>query len=118
VRWKAFVEDWHGAKEREGLRESVCCQFAAEEDAESEEGVYDCTTCPVADALHELYDDPVNAQAWRLYHRCVNRLTVEGHAIGSVFDRLTVGMEREEYLDYLDRVSFAFDVLNPLPEPK
>jgi hypothetical protein len=98
--------------------------FATDADVQNEDGVYDCdgsvsgTPCPVADAVHELTADPVNAKAWTLYHQCVNRLTVEGHAIGSVFDRLTVGMEREEYLDYLDRVSFAFDVLNPLPEPK
>lgn len=70
----------------------------------------------MAAALDDLEADPVNARAWRLYHQCVNRLSVEGGAVGFLLSRLARDLDEDEFADLVDRCVFAFDVFNPVPE--
>lgn len=72
----------------------------------------------MADALAELDADALNRKAWRLYRQCVNRLTIEGGAVGTVLEKLTADSDPEEFSELLDRFIVAFDTFNPLPEPK
>jgi hypothetical protein len=110
-RWQRFVEYWHG----EG-RTTTCCQFATEQETQ-EQGVYNCTLCPVADALYELRDDTLNYRAWGLYHQCANRFTFESGAASVVLARLTQEDDQETFHQLLDRLIFAFDTFCPPPEP-
>jgi len=84
-------------------------------DADSE--AYDCTACPVAEALYLLDADALNAKAWNLYLQAVSRFTVEGHALGYVLAKLTTECDADEFQELLRRWTVAFDTFNPPPEP-
>lgn len=98
--------------------------FATDEEVRADAEAYDCDgsrtgqTCLVADALHALYDDPLNKRAWELYRQSVSRLTVEGHALGLALEKLTADCDAEMFAELLDRLTYAFDVFNPAPEIK
>ena len=44
-----------------------CCQFAEDDEIETDPDVFDCVACPVAQAAQDLW--PENAEAWDLFQR-------------------------------------------------
>jgi hypothetical protein len=94
----------------------TCCQFASDEDLETESDLFNCDACPVRDALDALW--PENAAAWALFNRIARRFVADLHAGGEALHRLTADLDAEDFADLLDRLTLIYDVVCPPPEPK
>ena len=94
-------------------RLTPCCQTADRETVETDESVFDCAACPMADRFAALQDDPENARAWRVFHQACNRFSLETHQVAPLVARLTEGDAVDTYLDLSRRLSLLFDVFSP-----
>lgn len=92
---------------------TTCCLFATDEEIETEPEAYDCLNCSVAEALDGL--DKENREAWVLYRKVMTRFAVEVGTVPLIFDRLTAGMDPEDFGDLVTRCALIFDELNPIP---
>lgn len=92
-----------------------CCLFVSDEEVEADPQAFRCETCPVADQLAALDDDPANAQAWRLFHGIVNRMTVDTQTVAWRLERATAEMSADEIDELLARFRLLYDVLSPVP---
>ena len=82
---------------------------------EQEADQFDCDTCPLAASVQAL--DGSNAEAWSLYRRVYSRLNVEWGLVPDLFRRLVAGMDDDDVLELVDRLSLIFGILNPPPQP-
>lgn len=92
-------------------RATPCCQFASDEDLESDPAVYQCGSCGVMaqiDALH-----PLNREAWELFQRTCTRFLVDGHGVSAVLEKLGEGEDVDDFLDLVTRFSILYDVYYP-----
>jgi hypothetical protein len=106
---RSFLEFWVDAR-----NQHTCCLSSTDEEIASEPGQFDCDTCPVADALEDLWSE--NAEAWRLFNQMATRFTADLHLGGEVFRRLTAEVvDAEDLGDLLDRLSLIYELLYPPP---
>lgn len=77
---------------------------------------YVCETCPVADNLARLDDDPENADAWRLFHKLFSRFTVDTHTASVLLEKLIAERDTDDAFDLMDRFTLLYDTLHPPPK--
>ena len=70
----------------------------------------------MADALHELHDDPENAKAWRLFHQIVTRFSMDTNSVAVVLERLTKELDADDLMELMARFSVFYDAVCP-PQP-
>jgi hypothetical protein len=90
-----------------------CCQVASDDEIETDPAVFDCDTCPVAQALGDLW--PENAQAWDLFKRLATRFVVDAGLAASVFQRLTEDLDVDEMQELVERLTVIYDLVMPAP---
>jgi hypothetical protein len=106
--------------QKDEANDIACCRFVSEQERADGrlEGVYDCATCPVAAQAAELEADAANAEAWRLFTQTITRFSSDLHLAGVMVDRMTAGMDPEDFADLMRRFGILYDVLCPPPEPR
>lgn len=107
MRLQAFASFWAD------VRTQTCCLFASDEEIRTDLYAYNCETCAVADALAELEADPANLRAWQIYQQVATRFNADVTATGLVLQRLTAGMDDEEFSDCMQRLAMIYDILQP-----
>ncbi len=95
-----------------------CCLFVDDAISTEDAEAYDCDACPVADALAELDEDAENLEAWRVFHRCVTRFSVDTHTTSLLLDGELRGRDPADVPDLMSRLTLLYDILHPPPEPK
>jgi hypothetical protein len=65
--------------------------------------------------LYALRSDALNYEAWVLYVTAVTRLTMDGHLLGLVLERLLADCDRDKFTEVLARLNVAYDTFNPPP---
>jgi hypothetical protein len=85
---------------------------------ETDPELFNCETCPVADALAEIEADRPNCEAWRLYEQAVNRFTVDTHCVPLAVKAVMGERSSEDIADLLERFAVLYSIANPAPEPK
>lgn len=93
----------------------TCCQLADDDLVTQEAEQFDCGTCEVARRLAEMDDD--NREAWALYRACCNRFAVDLQAGAVLLDRLTQGMDADDFAETMDRLRVIYDTLQPPKRP-
>ena len=93
----------------------TCCQFADEEQLANEPDLFNCQTCPVAEAIDGLH--PENAEAWALFRRVVGRLVIDAGLASETLRRLTQDLSAADFADTLDRLTLIYDVVMPERKP-
>jgi hypothetical protein len=93
----------------------TCCLTASDDEIDEDPEAYsECATCPVAAELDGLCQS--NRDIWTLYRQAVTRFAFETHSIPLVLERLTVDMDRDEFLDVMERFAILFEIFNPPPK--
>lgn len=93
-------------------RQTQCCRFASDEEVALDPEMYQCESCLVSAALNGL--DAENRAAWARFQQVCSRFTVDTHAAGLVFERLTADLSVADYDDALARQSLIYDVYVPV----
>jgi len=88
-----------------------CCQFAEDDEIETDPDVFDCVACPVAQAAQDLW--PENAEAWDLFQRLATRLVVDVGLAAPGFQRVTEGFSVTEVHDLVERLATIYDLVMP-----
>jgi hypothetical protein len=57
-----------------------------------------------------------NRDIWTLYRQVVTRFAFETHSISLALARITADMDRDEFLDAMERFSILFEIFNPPPK--
>ncbi len=86
-----------------------------DEALEQEPELYQCETCPVADAQGQLWTE--NAEAWGVFQRLAQRFVIDTHLGPSVFAALTADAEPDAVVDLVERLGVMYDIVAP-PQPK
>jgi hypothetical protein len=73
--------------------------------------MYQCGTCEVKQQLDGL--DAEGHQAWDIYQKVCSRFALETNTAGVVLDRATAGLDDDDALDVVARLSLLYGVLCP-----
>lgn len=89
--------------------------MAPDDAVEDDPDLFDCDDCPVLEHLQRL--DGINTATWGLFRTVTTRFAAELHVGGCALDRLTRDMDTETFRETWKRLTLAFDVIHPPPEP-
>lgn len=56
---------------------------------------------------------PCNREAWGTFKAICTRFVVDGHAFGAVLTKLGEGVDVDDFLDLVTRLSILYDVYYP-----
>jgi hypothetical protein len=107
---RKFAEEW------DELKLAACCQFASEEELATGGEDYNCDTCPVRCAVDDLDQD--NRHAWELLGSIFSRFLVDSRTLPLMVERLTHGLDDDDFMDLMTRLSIIYDVQCPPPQKK
>jgi hypothetical protein len=57
--------------------------------------------------------EPENARAWRIFNAIYTRLLYDAEMVGVVFERLTRGLDDDDFEDVLYRLRLIYDIWAP-----
>jgi hypothetical protein len=73
---------------------------------------FDCETCPVRDAMDELWPD--NRAAWVLYQSIMSRFTYDCGLVGDLVREALDGQDFERRLETIQRLGIIYSALMPV----
>ncbi len=92
-------------------RNLPCCHRATDEELEAEPELFDCDTCEVARTWAAV--DPVNVEAWDIYHRLGGRYAQTLGLGAYLLEALTEDWDGATRADMVARLEIIMSELDP-----